>query len=79
MPHRSDIESAFLAAMHTTPGGKLTVTTADFVRELGRINRCCSLKTANHWIEMSVSVFSDITPDASENRTFMLSGRNGGH
>ncbi|WP_313668722.1 DNA polymerase V [Atlantibacter sp.] len=79
MPRRNDIESAFRSAMHTAPGGKRTVTTADFVQELGRINWCCSLRTANHWIEMSVSVFSDITPDASENRTFVLSDRNGGH
>ncbi|WP_313079067.1 DNA polymerase V [Atlantibacter sp.] len=79
MPRRNDIESAFRSAMHTAPGGKRTVTTEDFVHELSRINWFCSLRTANHWIEMSVSVFSDITPDASESRTFVLSGLNGGH
>ncbi len=78
MPRYSEIEPAFWSAMTIAPDGKKTVTTADFVRELDKVNWYWSLKKANEWIEMSVTTFKDVSTQEGENRTFMLFNPNGG-
>lgn len=58
--------------------GKKTVTTADFVRELKKVNWEWTRRQANDWIEMSVSTFKDISTEEGDNRTFMVYNPNGG-
>ncbi|ELE9236198.1 DNA polymerase V [Enterobacter kobei] len=78
MPRYYEIEPAFLAALKVLPDGKKTVTTADFVRELAKMNWEWSLKKANEWIEVNVHTFKDISSQEGEERTFMLFNPNGG-
>ncbi|MBB1199593.1 DNA polymerase V [Enterobacteriaceae bacterium 89] len=78
MPRNYEIEPAFFAAVQISSNGKRTVTTADFVRELAKVNWHWSLKKANDWIEMSVTTFKDISTVEGDNRTFMLFNPNGG-
>ncbi|EKS5465596.1 DNA polymerase V [Escherichia coli] len=78
MPRYYEIESAFFAAVRVAANGKRTVTTADFVQELAKVNWHWSLEKANKWIEMSVSTFRDISTEEGDNRTFMLFNPNGG-
>ena len=78
MPRYYEIEPAFWAAMKIAGDGRKTVTTADFVQELAKVNWRWSLKKANEWIEMSVTTFKDVSTQEGENRTFMLFNPNGG-
>lgn len=72
MAKRDDIKIAFEQAMKISPKGKRTVTTADFVSELEKVNWYWSLKEANQWIEYYVTTFRDISTQEGEDRTFML-------
>ena len=78
MPRNYEIEPAFWNAMKIAPSGMRTVTTADFVAELKKVNWYWSPAQANAWIEMSVSTFKDISTQEGDNRTFMLYNPNGG-
>lgn len=78
MPRRSDIESAFRAAIKHDPNGRKTVTTVEFVRELSKVNWYWSLREANQWVESYVTTFKDISPNEGEARLFMLYNPNGG-
>lgn len=78
MPRRADIEKAFWSAIKREPGGRQTVTTAEFVKQLARVNWFWSLREANEWIENYVTTFKDISPEEGENRLFMLYNPNGG-
>ena len=78
MPRYYEIEPAFFSAIQIAPDGKKTVTTADFVKELAKVNWHWSLKKANQWIESTVTTFRDVSTQEGENRTFMLFNPNGG-
>ncbi|EJF31678.1 DNA polymerase V [Enterobacter sp. TMH.L2] len=78
MPRRDDIEGAFWKALRIEENGRRTVTTADFVKELNKVNWRWSLKQANDWIESSVSTFKDVSTEEGEARTFMVYNPNGG-
>ncbi|WP_264384254.1 hypothetical protein [Siccibacter colletis] len=73
-----EIAYAFDRAMKVSPQGKKTVTTADFVHELAKVNWDWTRRQANEWIEMSVSTFKDISTGDGDNRTFMVYNPNGG-
>lgn len=73
-----EIGYAFDRAMKIDQKGKKTVTTADFVRELAKVNWDWTRRQANDWIEMSVSTFKDISTEEGDNRTFMVYNPNGG-
>ena len=78
MPRRDDIETAFRQAIVMEPGGRRTVTTADFVKVLLTFNWDWSPRQANQWIESYVSTFKDISQQEGELRTFMMYNPNGG-
>lgn len=73
-----EIGYAFDRAMKISPKGMKTVQTADFVKELAKVNWHWSRKQANEWIEVSVSTFKDISAEEGDNRTFMVYNPNGG-
>lgn len=72
MARRSDVGAAFVAAIHKNPKGYQYLRTSDFVRELRERNWHYTLADANRWIERYQTGFVDKTPDASENRLWML-------
>lgn len=78
MPRRYEIEIAFRDAVKIAESGRRTVTTVDFVAELGKRNWHWDLKRANDWIENSVSTFKDVSTEEGEERTFMVFNQNGG-
>lgn len=78
MPRRDDIETAFRQAIQFEPGGRRTVTTGGFIRELARYNWDWTPRQANQWIETYVNTFRDISTNEGEQRTFMLFNPNGG-
>ncbi|WP_435954094.1 DNA polymerase V [Dryocola sp. BD626] len=78
MPRYYEIETAFDRAVKLEPNGRRTITTADFVAELEKVNWFWDLKRANDWIEMSVTTFKDISTQEGESRTFMVYNPNGG-
>ncbi|EIA2055436.1 TPA: hypothetical protein R4S23_000560 [Escherichia coli] len=72
MPRKSDIHSAFVAAIQLNPKGYQCLRTDDFISELRARNWHFSQKDANEWIEYYQECFVDKTPDDSENRLWML-------
>lgn len=72
MPRKSDIHSAFVAAIQLNPKGYQCLRTDDFIRELAKVHWHFSQKDANEWIEYYQTFFVDKTPDHSENRLWML-------
>ena len=72
MPRKSDIHSAFVAAVQQNPKGYQCLHTDDFIRELAKVHWHFSQKDANEWIEYYQECFVDKTPDDSENRLWML-------
>ena len=78
MPRKSDIETAFHHAIRFEQSGRRTVTTADFVMELEKVNWYWSQKEANKWIEFYVTTFKDVSTQEGDARTFMLYNPNGG-
>lgn len=78
MARRYEIPGAFRAAIKREPGGRQTVSTQDFVKQLALVNWHWSLREANQWIEDYVTTFRDISTQEGEARTFMLYNPNGG-
>ncbi|WP_313140283.1 hypothetical protein [Leclercia sp.] len=72
MPRKSDIHSAFVAAIQLNPKGYQCLRTDDFIRELAKVHWHFSQADANEWIERYQEFFVDKTPDNSENRLWML-------
>lgn len=79
MPRYREIMVSFRASIRIEPSGRRTVSTDDFVAELGRHNWHWSREKANDWIENQQLYFSDITPDHSDNRLFYLFNPNGNY
>ena len=78
MPRRSDIEGAFVKAITRAKNGRVIVTTADFVRELGAVNWDWSYEEANRWIKVNTVTFRDITADHGDNKLWFQFNPNGG-
>lgn len=78
MGRRDDIPAAFRASIQIAANGRRTVTTADFVAELARVNYDWSHKQANEWVEHYQSTFRDVSTEEGERRTFQLFNPNGG-
>lgn len=72
MPRKSDIHSAFVAAIQLNPKGYQCLHTNDFIRELRTRNWHFTQADANEWIEQHQTCFVDKTPDGSQNRLWML-------
>ncbi len=72
MPRKSDIHSAFVAAIQLNPKGYQCLRTDDFILELAKVHWHFSQEDANHWIERYQEFFVDKTPDDSPNRLWML-------
>jgi hypothetical protein len=78
MPIRYEIDDAFKNAIKISAKGRRTVTTEDFVAELAERNWHWDLREANHWIEIYVNTFHDVSEVEGEARTFALYNPNGG-
>ncbi|EIA2056909.1 TPA: hypothetical protein N2Z47_001500 [Escherichia coli] len=72
MPRKSDIHSAFVAAIQLNPKGYQCLRTDDFISELAKVHWHFSRADANKWIEQYHGFFVDKTPDDSENRYWIL-------
>jgi len=72
MPRKSDIHSAFVAAIQLNPKGYQCLRTDDFIRELRARNWHFTPNDANDWIERYQEFFVDKTPDDSSNRLWMM-------
>ena len=72
MPRKSDIHSAFVAAIQLNPKGYQCLRTDDFIRELAKVHWHFSQADANDWIERYQEFFIDKTPDNSQNRLWMM-------
>jgi len=72
MPRKSDIHSAFVAAIQLNPKGYQCLRTDDFIRELAKVHWHFTPDDANVWIERYQEFFVDKTPDGSQNRLWML-------
>lgn len=78
MPRRYEFDAAFKSAIKMSEKGRRTVTTEDFVAELAKRNWHLGLREANHWIEINVNTFHDVSTVEGEARTFALYNPNGG-
>lgn len=72
MPRKSEIHSAFVAAIQLNPKGYQCLRTEDFIRELRARNWHFTPDDANDWIKYYQPDFTDKTPDSSENRYWIL-------
>jgi len=72
MPRKTDIHSAFVAAIQLNPKGYQCLRTDDFIRELAKVHWHFSQADANDWIERYQEFFVDKTPDDSPNRLWMM-------
>ncbi|WP_312056586.1 DNA polymerase V subunit [Pantoea brenneri] len=72
MPQPDEIYSAFCQVMRRSGKGGWTVSTRDFVAELKRRNWPHSLRAANQWIEIHITLFRDISIEAGDYRLFEL-------
>jgi len=72
MPRKSDIHSAFVAAIQLNPKGYQCLRTDDFIRELAKVHWHFSQEDANDWIWRYQEFFVDKTPDDSQNRLWMM-------
>lgn len=70
-----EIWTAFREAMRHDSTGRLTISTQDFVTQLQQRNAPHTLRAANYWIEMHISVFSDISTEPGECRLFQVPER----
>lgn len=78
MPRDYEIKDAFISAIRRVPGGGVTVTTQDFVRQLELLNWHFSLREANQWIKSNTSTFRDETTQEGEAKTYRQFNPNGG-
>ncbi len=72
MPRKSDIHSAFVAAIQLNPKGYQCLRTDDFIRELAKVHWHFSQADANDWIERYQEFFVDKTSDDRPNRLWMM-------
>lgn len=72
MPRKSDIHSAFVAAIQQNPKGYQWLRTEDFIRELAKVHWHFSQNDANEWIARNQPGFADKTTDGSDNRYWIL-------
>jgi len=72
MPQSDEIHSAFHQVMRRGGNGRWTVSTRDFVAELERCNRPHTLRAANQWIEIHITLFRDISIESGDYRLFEL-------
>ncbi|HEI3385561.1 TPA: hypothetical protein SI386_002330 [Escherichia coli] len=72
MPRKSDIHSAFVAAIQQNPKGYQWLRTDDFIRELAKVHWHFTQADANDWIERYQPDFADKTTDLSVNRLWIL-------
>jgi hypothetical protein len=72
MPRKSDIHSAFVAAIQKNPKGYQWLRTDDFIRELAKVHWHLTRADANEWIERYQPDFTDKTTNESENRYWIL-------
>lgn len=72
MPRKSDIHSAFVAAIQLNPKGFQCLRTNDFIRELAKVHHHFTLADANEWIKYYQPDFADKTTDHSDNRYWIL-------
>ncbi|EOC3908824.1 TPA: hypothetical protein NJV01_000035 [Escherichia coli] len=72
MPRKSDIHSAFVAAIQQNPKGYQCLRTDDLIRELAKVDWHFSQADANEWNQRYQELFVDKTPDHSENRLWLL-------
>ncbi|ELM7987119.1 TPA: hypothetical protein ACNGZM_003709 [Escherichia coli] len=72
MPRKSDIHSAFVAAIQQNPKGYQWLRTDDFIRELAKVHWHFTQADANYWIERYQPDFADKTTDLSVNRLWIL-------
>ena len=78
MPRDYEINDAFVNAIRRNPGGGVTVTTQDFVRQLELLNWHFSLREANQWIKSNTATFRDISTQEGEAETYKQFNPNGG-
>ncbi|AIX48822.1 DNA polymerase V [Pantoea sp. PSNIH1] len=78
MPREYQIKEAFISSIKREPSGRSTVTTADFVEELKRVNWHFTLKQANDWIRSHTTTFRDASTQEGENMTWFRFNPNGG-
>jgi len=72
MSQDDEVWTAFREAMRRDDSGQCTVSTRDFVAELEQRNSRYTFRTANMWIEMHITTFSDISTEAGECRLFQV-------
>lgn len=72
MPRKSDIHSAFVAAIQQNPKGYQCLHTYDFIRELRARNWHFSERDANEWIKYYQPDFTDKTTDGTDNHYWIL-------
>lgn len=72
MTQEDEMYHAFHQAIRQDRNGGLTVSTRDFVAELERRNGAYTLRAANHWIEIHISRFRDISAEPGDYRLFEL-------
>lgn len=72
MSQDDEIWYAFREAIRQDDAGQFTVSTQDFVAELQQRNAPHTLRAANTWIEMHITIFSDISVEPGECRLFQM-------
>jgi hypothetical protein len=72
MARKSDIHSAFVAAVQLSQKGYRFLQTDDFVRQLRLVNHHFTPDDANAWIERNQPDFCDKTADNGSNRYWIL-------
>jgi len=78
MPRDYEIMIAFRQAIKRDAEGRLTISTLDFVKELGLMNWHYTLNSANKWIETHTTTFQDISLTDGDERVFQVFNPNGG-
>lgn len=78
MARRDDIVTAFRQSIVLEASGRRTVSTVDFAKKLAEYNHDWSLAEANLWIEHYQCMFTDVSTEEGELRTFQLFNPNNG-
>ncbi|AMG58322.1 DNA polymerase V [Pantoea vagans] len=72
MPRDYEIMMALRQAIKHDVEGRFTISTLDFVKELGRMNWHYTLNSANKWIETHTATFHDISLTDGDERVFLV-------
>lgn len=72
MARRNDITGAFTASIRVGSKRGKTVTTADFIHELAKVNHHWTYAQANQWIARYQNCFRDFEHSDSDNKTFSM-------